>query len=272
LRHGTYWAVGYLSSGGFAIFEHNAADGSLLTTVEHGVEEYWRKPVLTADRKFVVVTGSSGAGTGLITIDTTTKQKVDTGPVITSDVTICDDGTIVSGFGPPASLVTQTIDDTGHLTTLAAVDAAIVIVVACSPGSDFVIAAIEDFAEVRSFALRPSLTQTIVDTLTLPTAFDVVSLAFNPATSDLYLLQENGKLSVSAFDSNTGMFGALQTSVDIGGTAGSTEAMQFAYGKLFVVASDQLLVYDSALNLLSSEAIISDASIAICISEGVMCC
>jgi hypothetical protein len=116
------------------------------------------------------------------------------------------------------------------------------------------------------------LTQTIVDTLTLPTAFDVVSLAFNPATSDLYLLQENGKLSVSAFDSNTGMFGALQTSVDIGGTAGSTEAMQFAYGKLFVVASDQLLVYDSALNLLSSEAIISDASIAICISEGVMCC
>jgi hypothetical protein len=50
--------------------------------------------------------------------------------------------------------------------------------------------------------------------------------------------------------------------------------MQFAYGKLFVHARDQLLAYDAALNLQSNETIAAGAKTAVCVSEGMLmrCC
>jgi hypothetical protein len=270
LHHGTYWTVGEANYAE-TVFEHNAIDGSVLTTVVPEKFEYWRKPVITADHKFLIMAG----GSLLRTIDTTTNLKVDTGQHKASDVALCDDGTIVSAYKSDGKLATHNIDGAGQLTTLAAVDAGNIPAVACTPGSGFVVGSTESSSELRAFAISPALTQTVVDTLTLPsTSSFIVSLAFNPATSDLYLLQYAGELSVYTFDSNTGMFGALQASVDTDAfySASYPQGMQFAYDKLFVHANDQLLVYDTALNLLSSKAIISGFKTAICVSEGVMYC
>jgi hypothetical protein len=272
LHHDAYWIVGDVNFDD-TVFEHNATDGSLLTTVAPDQSEYWQKLVIAADRKFLIVV-SGGGRSPLRTIDTTTKLKVDTGEHKASDATLCDDGTIVSARYTGGKLATYNINGAGQLTSLAAVDADDIAIVACSPGSGFVVAANYFSAQVRSFAISAALTQTVVDTLIPPTNSRLASLAFNPATSDLYLLQIYGDLSVYAFDSNTGMFGALQASVTTGGSYGGgvPETMQFAYGKIVVRAKDQLLAYDAALNLLSNETIISGLKTAICISEGLLCC
>jgi hypothetical protein len=270
LHHDAYWivcAVNFKDS----VFEHNATDGSPLTTVAADQFEHWKKPVIAADRKFLIVAGDGG-GSPLRTIDMNTKLKVDTGEQYATDVMQCDDGTVVSAATYVGKLTTHNINGAGQLTTLATVDVGDIAAVACSPGSGFVVAATEFASEVRSFAISPALTQTVVDTLTPPSTSWFASLVFNPATSDLYLLQEYGELSLYAFDSDTGMFGALQASVNTGSFYGSVDAMQFAYGKLFVFAANQLLVYDTALNLLSNETIISGGKSAICVSEGVICC
>jgi hypothetical protein len=268
LRQGVYW-IGEAGSTTQAV--HNATDGDQLPSIDVAV--YGQQLEITADRRFLLLS-DQGTDDQLVTVDTHTKMKVDTSSHDATHVSVCDDGTIISSdYWSGALLATYSIDGTGQLDELSAVDVGPISTTVCSPGSAFVVAVTSQAAEVRSFAVSPSLNGLAVHSLTLSS--QIASLAFNSANSDLFVLQIYGELSVYAFDSNTGMFGALQASVDTGndyfGSADVT-ALQFAYGKLFVRANDQLWVFDGELNLLSSDPIISGYKAGICISEGVMCC
>jgi hypothetical protein len=258
-----YW-IGDTKSSDLAVYD--ATDGNVLTSID--VHDESGQLALTADRRFLLVSGR-GTITRLRTVNTHTNVRVDDGIHDAHDVSVCDDGTIIS-VGFDAGLVTYSINDAGHLEELSAVDAGQIRTAVCSPDSTFVVASMLSVREISSFAIG---TSSIVQSLSVRTP--AWSMAFNPATTDLFVLQSNGELSVYAFDTNTGMFGALQASVDTGGRYSSNElysVLQFAYGKLFVHANDQLLVFDAEVDLLSSDPIISGYKAAICISEGVMCC
>jgi WD40 repeat protein len=258
LRQGVYW----IGRGGTptGINKYQLDDGSLRTSIPFGSVVSMEK---TADQKFLVLTGIS-----LITVNTQSDDIVES-DYVASLASVCDDGTIISADtrSSPAILAKRIVEDSGEITNLGEVDVEFVVVaIGCSPGSTFVV--VTSYDEISSFAVS---SLTVVDTL--PTTDSVISIAFNPATSDVYLLHYNGKLSVYAFNSD-GTFGVSKASTDIGfvHTSSAGTVLEFAYGKLFVHAADQLLTYDAALNLKSSQTIVTGKKSATCVSEGTRFC
>jgi hypothetical protein len=257
LRQGAYWIGRGATPTG--INKYRLDDGSLPTSIPSGGAVSMEK---TADRNFLVFAGDS-----LQTLNTQNNEIVDSdyGALLAS---VCDDGTIISyTFGFMSSKLTKhTVDDNGEITESAEVVVSPFDAIGCSPGSTFVV--VVRSAEIRSYAVS---SLTIVDTLSTTGAF---SIAFNPATSDVYLLHYDGKLSVYAFNSD-GTFGVSKASTDIGfvhtSNAG-TSVLEFAYGNLFVHAADQLLTYDAALNLKSNQTIVTGEKTSICVSEGTRFC
>jgi hypothetical protein len=260
LRQGVYW-IGRVGSSA-DIDKYQLDDGSLTTSIASDSVMSMEK---TADRNFLVFAGSSR----LQTLDTRNDAIHNSGYFATS-VSVCDDGTIISAFLDffyGSRLARHNVDFAGNIETSAQVSIGLFSVIACSPGSTFVV--VVSSAELRSYAVS---SLTVVDTL--PTAGATFAIAFNPTTSDVYLLHYNGKLSVYAFNSD-GTFGVSKASTDIGfvhtSNAG-TSVLEFAYGKLFVHAADQLLTYDAALNLKSNQTIVTGLKTSICVSEGTKGC
>jgi WD40 repeat protein len=266
LRRDVYWVTDAKSED---VTANNATDGDVLANID--LHEPVAGVAITADGKFLLVPGL-GANVPLYSVNTHTNMQVDTSERYATAVSVCDDGTIISAsLAAGARLVTYDIAATGHLQELSVVNAGRIRTTVCSPGSAFIVASMSQGGEIRSLAISTPLTSSIVDSVSLPS--QAVLMVFNPTTTDLFVLLLIGKLSVYTFDSNTGMFGALQASVDTGDVYTSIRGfsiLQFAYDKLFVLANDQLLAYDASLNLLSNETIISEGKGAICISEGVL--
>jgi hypothetical protein len=266
LRQDVYWVGDFH---GNAVNKHSLSTGALLGTISAGIGV--AAMVSSVDRKFVLLATNAASNGPLKVLNAHTDAIVGTSEFDASDVSVCDDGTIVGAYNQiGARLATYSIDDAGALTTLDSVATSIAIQnTVCSPGSLFVVAVVN--SGLNSYALS-SLTTVPVDSIS-PTGF-AMSLAFNEATSDLYLLMDTGELLLYTFDSSTGSFGAQQASADFGMAVSpvfGVEQMQFAYGKVFVETSTQLLVYDAALNLISSETIVTDERIAVCVSVGMKC-
>jgi hypothetical protein len=264
-----YWVGSFLGTQG--LFEHSVTDGNVLTHIVPSTG--FNQVGITADRKFVLLGGWGGQTVPITIVDTYAKSQVDSGDHGVTRVTVCDDGKIVTAHWTADVVVSYDISTTGQLTELHTADVGPIDTIVCSPGSGFVVAAPASVQELRSFAISPSLDDVMIDSVALTS--NTRALAFNPTSADLFVLQSDGKLSVYAFNSDTGVFGPLRASVNTGYALyrfAHFDAMQFAYSKLFVHAADQLLVYDATLNLLSSETIISGDKTAICISEGVLCC
>jgi hypothetical protein len=266
LQHGVYWV-----GGSTTVRKHNLTDGAVLATINVGTNV--RSIALSVDRKFLLTAGTASPSIHrLTTVDAETGVVVDTG-ARASDVSVCDDGTIISAaYINGVSLVSYNINSTGHLTQLHEINPGAVFNTACSPDSAFVLGAIVDYlstTQVHSFKLKP-LQATSVDTLALP-GF-VVSLTFNRATSVVYFLQASFDLVAYAFNSD-GTFGALVASAtnSLGySTFPGVEQMQFAYDKLLVLRGNRLLTYDAALNLLSNEKIADGTKTEICVSESMI--
>jgi hypothetical protein len=266
LRRGHYW-VGNINDND--VHRRALSSGVVEAIVDFGIV----KPItmaLTADNEYLLV---ANTGTAPIKSVSTRSDTIDdTGATHTADdVSVCDDGTILTAAGGnTAHFVTYTVDDnTGELTQLAAVPSISRLNTACSPGSGFFVASSHPNTVVESFALSP-LTGTAIDSVTLATT--AVTIVFNPINSDVYLLEFEGQLSMFAFNSNNGEFGALKAQVNTGGIyfGSGIEQMGFAYGKLFTHSGDQLVTYDAGLNLLSSHQVIDDDKKSICFSEGTM--
>jgi WD40 repeat protein len=269
LRQGVYWVGHFFDN---AVYKHNLTTGNVLTVIPPSFPV--ESMAVTADRKFLLV--ASEFASPLKTINTHTDAVVGVGTRDAMSVSVCDDGTVISADMGGLGVATYTIDGTGNLAELAAAsnDAGPIINIACSPGSAFFVALIPGYGAVRSFAVT-SLTGTTVGSLSLSVSAYFLSVVFNPATADVYLLDDDGVLSVYAFDTMTGMFGTRQSSVNTGGSYihyAGVNSMQFAYGKLFVHAADQLLTYDAALNEVSSATIVAGAKTALCVSDGTTCC
>jgi hypothetical protein len=250
LRQGVYW-IGRTGNP-TGTDKRQLDDGSLTTDIDTDAVKSMEK---TADQKFLVLAAGS-----LKTVNTQTDEIVDSTYSVAFS-SVCDDGAIISMNKQPVGywLARHSVDGAGHFTNSAPVRIGVTIALACSPGSTFVV--VVDYDEISSFAVS---SLTVVDTL--PMTDSVISIAFNPATSDMYLLQFNGKLAVYAFNSD-GTFGVSKALTDVG-TAAGTSVLEFAYGKLFVHAADQLLTYDAALNLKSNETIVAGVKTGICVSEG----
>jgi hypothetical protein len=263
VRYGTYWVASSQSG----LFKRDLSSGSVLTVVEtpHGIAML----TMSIDRNFVLAAGTL-SNQPLLSMSARANAIVDTGRATTA-VTTCNDGTIVGAGGFWDDLTTYSIDAAGQLTELASVEMpATLDSIACSPNSKFVVAAAEFHQQVFSYAL-PLLTGTPIQTIDL----DVkpASVVFNPANSDVLLLWRNGTLTVQAFDTTTGMIGAVQTSLDLGQTYDSSNHinfMQFAYGKLFVHAQGELRAFDGALNQVSSSTLAAGDQSVVCVSEGTL--
>jgi hypothetical protein len=253
LRQGVYWIGRAGSPTGTA--KRQLDDGSLITAIATGSVRSMEK---TANQRFLVLAADS-----VKTVHMQGDAILDSTYLATL-VSVCDDITIVSAFEDPVigGLTRHNVDGTGTVVTSAQLDIAPT-AIACSPGGTFVVAFYDTL--ISSFVVS---SLTIVDTLALP--HNTFSIVFNPALSDVYFLQFNGKLSVYAFNSD-GTFGVLKASTDIGfvyTSAAGTSVLEFAYGNLFVHAADQLFTYDAALNLKSSQTIVTGQKSAICVSEG----
>jgi hypothetical protein len=263
LRRGVYWVTAAVSK---AVNRHDLTAGNVTATIAAGLRV--DAMGVTPDRRFLLLAGDSD--TPIVTADTHENAVVDSGDRLATGVSVCNDGTIVSTMaGSGAKLATYSINSTGHLTALMpAASSATVANSVCSPSSRFVVTVIDVF-QVSSFAID---TLNRIDSMTLTRW--AMSLVFNPANADLYLLQYDGVLSQYAFNGITGMFGVLQARFEIDraySTYPGVQLMNFAYAKLFVHAGDQLLTYDTELTLLSSETIAIGSKTAICVSEGMLC-
>jgi 6-phosphogluconolactonase (cycloisomerase 2 family) len=263
LRRRVFWVTDH---GTGKVYKQELSTGNVVAVIDTGTTAVTTH--LSADRKFLLV-ASDQSTRPLVVVNADSNAVVDTGRRA-ADVSVCDDGTIVSAFPYDGNFATYSIDsDDGTLTELGAVQVGYVTNTACAPGSRFVVAAIGSSSySVRSFAVDP-WTDQIVDSMTTPSS--ILTIAFNPATSDVYLLHRQGQLSMYAFDSNTGMFGELRATVDTGDTYQTShgiEYMQFAFGKLFLHVDDGLVTYDATLNVLERESITALKKTAICVSEG----
>jgi hypothetical protein len=266
LRREQYWVGDYNNKD---VHRHALSSGVVEATVDLANVEP-ATLAITADRKHVLVANFANAP--LQSISTQTNTIVDTGATHSAtDVTVCDDGTILTAFdGNGGYFVTYTIDDnSGELTQQSSAARDNVRNTACSPGSGFFVTSADATSVVESFAISP-LTGVAIDSVTVATIAHTI--VFNPINSDVYLLEFGGQLSMFAFNSNTGEFGALKAQVNTGGSyvGASIEQMGFAYGKLFTYTHDQLVTYDAGLNLLSSHQVIDEDKRSICFSEGIM--
>jgi hypothetical protein len=269
-RQDVYWVGDF---GERTLHKHNLTTGALISTI---ADVDGLAVVATVERRFVVLT--SNGDNPMKVVDAQTDEVVATGDFDASDASVCDDGTIISAsYKGSGRLATYSISDAGDLTLLADVANTIAISIhntVCSPGSLFVLVAAYS-GTVYSYSLDPlSTTETDSLALGLPA---IVSLAFNQATSDLYLLRTDGLLRLYPFDSISGTFGVEQASTTVGVNAVfqqhyGVEHIQFAFDKLFVTANDQLFVYDALLNLISSDSVIAVEKGGVCVSEGMTCC
>jgi hypothetical protein len=262
-RYGAYWTGSNFDE----LRKRDLVTGKVLATLDTSKDVAMM--TMSIDRNFVLT--ASGLGNNqLLSVSAHTNAIVDTGRD-TKAVTTCSDGTIVGAGGFWDDLTTYSIDAAGQLTELATVrNGDSLDSIACSPNSKFVVATDEFFKRVYSYAL-PLLTGTPIQEIQLDA--NPASVVFNPANSDLLMLRRNGTLTVHAFDTTTGMIGAVKTSLNLGQTYVSYQYinfMQFAYGKLFVHAQGELKAFDGALNQVSSSVLAAGDDSVVCVSEGTL--
>jgi hypothetical protein len=250
LSKDVYWVSNTKSK---LVHKHSLTTDSLLSTIITATSAH--AMALTLDEKFLLVASADDDSTGVLQVlDTQSGLVVGTGSQTATEVTVCDDGTIVTASRGVGGLVaTYTIDSVGALTETANGDADRILNTACSPGSAFVVLARAFGQKLHSVAI--TALGTIVDTINLTAT--AVSVVFNPATSDVFVLFQNGALHGYGFDSNTGMFGNqfATTTTESRNPAPGIEYIQFANDKLFVYVGDLLKTYDTNLNELTSNAI-----------------
>jgi hypothetical protein len=258
-RHGAYW----VGSEHYDILKRDLTSGRVMSTITTRS----MMMAMSIDHNFVLA-ARGNSFSALTSVNARTNAIVDTG-VESNGVIVCNDGTIVAFGGYNQEVVAYSIDATGQLTQLGTFNSPIITSIACSPDSQFLVAVDSYYRTVFSYALP--LTGATIQTFVLTVG--AVSVVFNPANSDVIMLDEYGVLSVRAFDSATGMIGAVQTSRSVGQNYDPDlyiNFMQFAYGKLFVYAQSQLQAFDGALNQVSSSALDGGSRSVVCVSEGTL--
>jgi hypothetical protein len=263
-RLGAYWVT---DTTGLAVIKHDRFTGAVLNTINVGVAV--GSMAVTADRSFAVL-ASDGPGNPVYSLNLQTDAIVATNSRDATQVSVCDDDTIVTvGVGATALLAHYSIDSSGALTELASAQIGSAVDVVCSPDSSFAVVAVG--RSVVSYKLSPMSTAP-VDTLTITWSFkspSVVNIVFNPATSDIYVLYDDGDMEVRAFGSD-GMFGGLASrpaTTMVAAFPTPANRMQFAFGKLFIHANNTLRVFTPPSSNMQYR-IASDSCTGICISEG----
>jgi hypothetical protein len=267
LRYGAYW-----TSSGTKLLKRDLASGAVLRDIDYADEAATLS--ISIDQKFVLVTGTRFSG-NLQSVNVLTAEIVDSG-LDAEAVTVCNDGTIVASLDDERT-ASFSIDAAGQLTLLNAFVDTRVNRIGCSPGSDFIV--VLDGHQnsyppkVISYALP--LTGQRKDVVEYWES-SPVAVAFNPANNDVFILGNDGVLSVYPFDTIAGTFGDARHSVTLVGQGSypysvwDVTYVQFVYGKLFIHEETALLAFDGDLNLLSSSTMPDQTRTSVCVSEGTL--